>query len=77
MFFCRRIRDSSSDVQYYLLVDMHEDAEDLENGTSLDVQVTDGQSAWSQKGVPAIEDQSGLLFACALSCIALAFTSTD
>ena len=77
MLFCRRIRDSGSDVQYYLLVDMHEDAEDLENGTSLDVQVTDGQSAWSQKGVPAVQDQPNLYFACALSCTALAFTSMN
>ena len=50
MLFCRRIHDSGSDVQYYLLVDLHEDAEDLEHGTSFDIQVTDGQSAWSQKG---------------------------
>ena len=64
MFFCRRIRDSGSDVQYYLLVDMHEDAEDFEYGTSFDIQVTDGQSAWNQKGVPALQDQPGPLFAC-------------
>ncbi|KAL3154220.1 DNA repair protein xrcc4 [Trebouxia sp. C0010 RCD-2024] len=51
MLFCRRIRDSVSDVQYYLLLDVHENAEDPEHGTSLDVQVTDGQSAWVRNGL--------------------------
>ena len=63
MFFCRRIRDSGSDVQYYLLVDLHEDAEDLEYGTSFDIQVTDGRLAWNQEGVPALQDQPGALLA--------------
>lgn len=51
MLFCRRIRDSVSEVQYYLLIDVNESAEDVEHRTSFDVQVTDGQSAWSQKGL--------------------------
>lgn len=54
MLFCRRIRDSVSDVQYYLLLDVHENAEDPEHGTSLDVQVTDGQSAWVRNGMYAV-----------------------
>lgn len=53
MLFCRRIRDSVSEVQYYLLIDVNESAEDVEHRTSFDVQVTDGQSAWSQKGTCA------------------------
>lgn len=60
MLFCRRIRDSVSEVQYYLLLDMHENAEDLEHGTSFDVQVTDGQTAWSQNGMPRVLDHSPL-----------------
>lgn len=56
MLFCRRICNSDgSGVQFYLLVDVHEDAEDFEHGTSLDMQVTDGQSAWSQKGLYEVQ----------------------
>ncbi|KAL3139889.1 DNA repair protein xrcc4 [Trebouxia sp. C0009 RCD-2024] len=51
MLFCRRIRDSVSEAQYYLLIDVHENAEDHEHGTSLDVQVTDGHFAWAQNGL--------------------------
>lgn len=51
MLFCRRIRDSVSDLQYYLLIDLHEDAEDFEHGTSFDVEATDGQTGWCEQGM--------------------------
>lgn len=56
MLFCRRICNSDgSGVRFYLLVDVHEDAEDFEHGTSLNIQATDGQSAWSQKGLCEVQ----------------------
>ena len=66
MLFCRRICNSDgSGVHFYLLVDVHEDAEDFEHGTSLDIRVTDGQSAWSLKGLYEVQmaDQRGLAWA--------------
>jgi len=53
MLHCKRVVDSVSDASYYLLVSMHSSDGDPEHSTSFDVQVTDGQSAWSQSGTPA------------------------
>ena len=50
MLFCKRVVDSVSESQYYLLVSVHHNTEDAEHSSSLDVQVTDGQTAWSQMG---------------------------
>lgn len=66
MLFCRRIRDSVSEAQYYLLIDVHENAEDHEHGTSLDVQVTDGHFAWAQNGMFAVIDHRLSDSACTL-----------
>ena len=56
MLFCRRVCNSVSKAQYYLLIDVHESAEDPEHDTSFDVQVTDGLSAWAQNGMYAVLD---------------------
>ncbi len=53
MLYCKRVVDSVSDEQYYLLVNVHDDAQDPEHGASFDVEVTDGQTAWSQLGETA------------------------
>ncbi len=50
MLYCKRVVDSVSDASYYLLVSMHSSDGDPEHSTSFDMQVTDGQSAWSQSG---------------------------
>lgn len=54
MLYCKRVVDSVSDASYYLLVSMHIGDGDPEHSTSFDVQVTDGQSAWSQSGTLAL-----------------------
>lgn len=53
MLYCKRVVDSVSDASYYLLVSMHIGDGEPEHSSSFDVQVTDGQSAWSQNGTSA------------------------
>lgn len=55
MLTCKRIQDSVSETVYFLLINVHEDKRDLEHGSSFDVEVTDGQSAWMKKGRPFCE----------------------
>ncbi len=50
MLYCKRVVDSVSDASYYLLVSMHSSDGEVEHSTAFDVQVTDGESAWSQSG---------------------------
>lgn len=52
MLTCKRIRDSVSDTVYFLLITVREDKQDLEHGSSFDVEATDGQAAWIKQGSP-------------------------
>lgn len=50
MQVCRRLTDSATNAVYFLLVSVHKDETDLEHGSHLDVDATDGQLAWRNKG---------------------------
>ena len=50
MQVCRRLTDSATDAVYFLLVSVHKDETDLEHGSYLDVEATDGQLAWKNRG---------------------------
>lgn len=49
---CRRIVDANDGIVYFMVADVHEDAEDIEHST-FDLQVTDGTRAWQVQGMQA------------------------
>lgn len=50
---CRRIVDATTKNVYFLVADVHENAEDFEDST-FDLQVTDGAGAWHVLGARAV-----------------------